>query len=50
MELEKDSSVLLKLTGIKKMFFTEELKTHALSEIHLEIRRGKYVAIEGTSG
>jgi putative ABC transport system ATP-binding protein len=43
-------NVLLKLEGITKVFFTDELETHALSDIHLEIRKGEYVAIEGPSG
>jgi len=41
---------LIRLEGIKKVFYTEEVETHALSEIHLEIRRGDYVAIAGPSG
>jgi len=45
-----DSSVLLKLDGIKKVFLTDELETHALADIHLEVRKGEYVAIEGPSG
>src|SRR5437867_296036 len=43
-------SELLQLSGIKKIFLTDELETHALSDIHLEIRKGEYVAIEGPSG
>ncbi len=46
----RDTSTLLKLTGIKKVFLTDELETHALSNVHLEIRKGEYVAIEGPSG
>jgi putative ABC transport system ATP-binding protein len=45
-----DGSALIQLEGIKKVFYTEEVETHALSEIHLEIRRGDYVAIAGPSG
>jgi len=45
-----DGSPLIQLEGIKKVFYTEEVETHALSEIHLEIRRGDYVAIAGPSG
>ncbi len=41
---------LLKLDAVKKVFFTDELETHALSDIHLDIRKGEYVAIEGPSG
>jgi putative ABC transport system ATP-binding protein len=45
-----DTTLLLKLDGIKKVFLTDELETHALSDIHLEIGKGEYVAIEGPSG
>jgi putative ABC transport system ATP-binding protein len=41
---------LIRLEGIKKVFYTDEVETHALSEVHLEIRRGEYVAISGPSG
>jgi putative ABC transport system ATP-binding protein len=41
---------LIRLEGIKKVFLTDEVETHALSEVHLEIRRGEYVAIAGPSG
>jgi putative ABC transport system ATP-binding protein len=41
---------LIRLEGIKKVFYTDEVETHALSDIHLEIRHGEYVAIAGPSG
>jgi putative ABC transport system ATP-binding protein len=41
---------LIRLEGIKKVFYTDEVETHALSDIHLEIRNGEYVAIAGPSG
>jgi len=41
---------LIRLEGIKKVFYTDEVETHALSDIHLEIRRGEYLAIAGPSG
>jgi putative ABC transport system ATP-binding protein len=41
---------LIVLEGIKKVFYTDEVETHALSDIHLEIRKGEYVAIAGPSG
>ena len=44
------SEPLIALAGIKKVFFTEDVETHALSDIHLEIRKGEYVAIAGPSG
>jgi putative ABC transport system ATP-binding protein len=41
---------LIKLEAIKKVFFTDEVETHALSEIHLTIGKGEYVSIAGPSG
>src|SRR5437867_2980137 len=41
---------LIHLDGIKKVFFTDEVETHALAEVHLEIKNGEYVAISGPSG
>ncbi len=41
---------LIHLEGIKKVFYTDEVETHALAEIHLEIKTGEYVAIAGPSG
>ena len=41
---------LIRLEGIKKVFYTDEVETHALSEIHLEIKSGEYIAIAGPSG
>ena len=44
------ADALIQLQGIKKVFYTDEVETHALSDIHLEIRNGEYVAIAGPSG
>ena len=41
---------LIQLKGVNKIFFTEELETHALSSIHLDINKGDYVSIAGPSG
>jgi len=41
---------LIHLDGISKVFYTEEVETHALSNIHLEIQEGEYVSIAGPSG
>jgi putative ABC transport system ATP-binding protein len=41
---------LIKLESLRKVFYTEEVETHALSDIHLEIKKGEYVAIAGPSG
>ena len=41
---------LIHMEGIRKVFYTDEVETHALSEIHLDIQKGEYVAIAGPSG
>jgi putative ABC transport system ATP-binding protein len=41
---------LIHLEGVTKVFTTEDVETHALSGIHLEIRKGEYVTIAGPSG
>jgi putative ABC transport system ATP-binding protein len=41
---------LIKLDGVTKVFVTEDVETHALSGIHLEIQKGEYVSIAGPSG
>jgi putative ABC transport system ATP-binding protein len=41
---------LLKLDNVTKVFLTDEVETHALAGIHLEITKGEYVAIAGPSG
>ena len=41
---------LIKLTGIKKVFYTDEVETHALEDVHLDIKKGEYIAISGPSG
>ncbi len=44
------SEELIILESIKKVFYTEAIETHALTEIHLTIRNGEYVSISGASG
>src|SRR5438477_3909672 len=41
---------VVKLEQVTKVFTTEEVETHALAEVSLEIARGDYVSIEGPSG
>jgi putative ABC transport system ATP-binding protein len=41
---------LIHLDGVTKVFVTDEVETHALSGIHLNIRNGEYVSIAGPSG
>ena len=44
------SDPLIRLEGVSKVFFTDEVETHALSKVDLEVRDGEYVAISGPSG
>src|SRR5438046_3802860 len=48
--MDKSAQPLLRLEGIKKVFFTAEVETHALTGIHLEITKGDYLSISGPSG
>ena len=41
---------LIQIEAMKKVFYTDEIETHALSGIHLAIARGEYVAMSGPSG
>ncbi len=45
-----NGNTLIHLDGVTKVFFTDEVETHALSGIYLEIRRGEYLSISGPSG
>src|SRR4051794_15333627 len=44
------SEPLIKLDRVSKVFLTDEVETHALAAIDLEIARGEYVSIAGPSG
>ena len=46
----KNGNALIRLEGIQKVFFTEDLETHALEDIHLEIRDGEFAEVMGPSG
>ncbi|MGK0236704.1 MAG: putative ABC transport system ATP-binding protein [Candidatus Pelagisphaera sp.] len=48
--MNNQSQVVIKLDNISKLFMTEELETHALDDISLEIEDGNFVAINGPSG
>src|SRR5512133_2150353 len=50
MSMAENGQALIKLDGVTKVFFTDEVETHALSGIHLQIDKGEYVAIAGPSG
>ena len=41
---------LIHLEAVTKVFVTDEVETHALSGIHLDIQKGEYISIAGPSG
>jgi putative ABC transport system ATP-binding protein len=45
-----DAGTMIHMENITKVFYTDEVETHALSGIHMEIRKGEYVSIAGPSG
>jgi putative ABC transport system ATP-binding protein len=47
---ESAQPTLIHLDGVTKVFMTDEVETHALAGIHMEIKRGEYVSISGPSG
>jgi putative ABC transport system ATP-binding protein len=48
--MQHDNGTLIRMEGVKKVFLTDEVETHALADIHLEIRGGEFVAVSGPSG
>lgn len=44
------NETLITLEGITKVFLTDEVETHALSGVHLEIGRGEFISVAGPSG
>jgi len=47
---ETSPQQLIRLEGVTKVFSTDEMETHALSGINMEINHGEYVSIAGPSG
>jgi putative ABC transport system ATP-binding protein len=48
--MANNNQPMIRLEGVTKVFLTDEVETHALSGIHLEIKNGEYVSISGPSG
>jgi putative ABC transport system ATP-binding protein len=48
--MSTNGASLIQLQGVQKVFYTDEVETHALANVHLEIREGEYVAVAGPSG
>ena len=48
--MSANGHALISLNSVTKVFTTDEVETHALAGIHLNIQRGEYVSISGPSG
>ena len=48
--MNSNEQVIIHLDGISKVFLTDEVETHALATINMEVNRGEFVAIAGPSG
>ena len=48
--MEQTMEPLIRLDGVSKIFYTDEVETHALASVHLQINRGEYISIAGPSG
>src|SRR5436189_6390183 len=48
--MNNGSKPLIHLHDVTKVFLTDEVETHAVSGVHLDIRDGEYVSIAGPSG
>jgi putative ABC transport system ATP-binding protein len=49
-KMSSSDQPLIRLDGVTKVFLTDEVETHALSGIHMEIKKGEYISIAGPSG
>src|SRR5215207_10023606 len=48
--MNESAQSLIRLRGVKKVFFTDEVETHALAGADLDIAAGEYVSVVGPSG
>src|SRR5512143_3626677 len=50
MSMSSNGQPVIRLDGVTKVFFTDEVETHALSGVHLQIQHGEFISIAGPSG
>jgi putative ABC transport system ATP-binding protein len=48
--MNKPTEGLIRLESVTKVFYTDEVETHALAGVHLEIQKGEFLSIAGPSG
>jgi putative ABC transport system ATP-binding protein len=47
---DMQEQAMIKLDGVTKVFYTDDLETHALDGIHLDVKKGEFLSISGPSG
>lgn len=50
MTTNNHDNALISMENIRKVFYTDEVETHALAGVHLQVQEGEYVSISGPSG
>lgn len=48
--MNNGAETLISMNGVGKVFVADEVETHALAGVHMEIRQGEYISISGPSG
>jgi putative ABC transport system ATP-binding protein len=48
--IDSERRQLIHMEDVSKMFVTDDMETHALASIHLDVRQGEYISISGPSG
>jgi putative ABC transport system ATP-binding protein len=48
--MTENGQPLIEIEDLTKVFYTDEIETHALSGVHLSVNKGEYVAMSGPSG
>jgi putative ABC transport system ATP-binding protein len=48
--MNDEKEPLIRLVGVRKVFYTDEIETHALSDVHLEVHSGQFIEVMGPSG
>jgi putative ABC transport system ATP-binding protein len=48
--MNEERRQLIHLEDVSKMFVTDDMETHALINVHLDVRQGEYISISGPSG
>jgi putative ABC transport system ATP-binding protein len=48
--MSEQAQPLIRMEGVTKVFYTDEVETHALANVHLDVHEGEYLAIAGPSG